>query len=122
MGINARFNWKRSTITYFYIYKDYLYSFDGLNKSGILSFVERINLRNNKSKWEFVDYLNPDNIDIKIIGCGLFVQKNELLFIGGKKGKNILKSSFKFNFLNNTYYPCNFSHDTNVYFKESPFI
>ena len=105
-----------------YIYKDYLYSFGGLNKSGILSSVERINLRNNKSKWEFVDYLNPDNIDIKVIGCGLFEQKNELLFIGGKKGKNILKSSFKFNFLNNTYYPCNFSYDTNVYFKESPFI
>jgi prepilin-type N-terminal cleavage/methylation domain-containing protein len=60
--------------------------------------------------------------DIKVIGCGLVEQKNELLFIGGKKGKNVLKTTFKFNFNNNTFYQCNFSYDINVYFKESPFV
>ena len=113
---------KEAQLPMLYVYKDYLYSFGGLNKSGIMNSIERINLRNNKSKWEYVNYLNPDNIDIKVIGCGLVEQKNELLFIGGKKGKNILKTSFKFNFNNNTFYPCNFSYDINVYFKESPFV
>ena len=105
-----------------YIYKDYLYCFGGINKNGFLNSIERINLRNNRSKWEFVSYLNPENIDIKVIGCGLVEQKNELLFIGGKKGKNVLKTTFKFNFNNNTFYQCNFSYDINVYFKESPFV
>ena len=105
-----------------YVYNDYLYSFGGLNENGIMNSVERINLRDNKSKWEYVNYLNPNNIDNKVIGCGLVGQKNELLFIEGKKGKNILNTSFKFIFTNNTFYPCNFSFDINVYFKESPFL
>ena len=105
-----------------YVYKDYLYSFGGLNENGIMNSIEKINLIDNKSNWEYVDYLNPENIDIKFICCGLVGQKNELFFIGGKKRKNVLKTSFKFNFNNNTFYPFNSSYDINVYFKESPFV
>ena len=104
-----------------YIYKDYLYAFGGLNKNGILNSIERINLKNNRAKWEFVSYLNHENIDNKVYGCGLIETNNELLFIGGKKDNDILKSTFKYDLINNTFYNCNFSFEFEVYFKENPF-
>ena len=105
-----------------FIYKDYLYSFGGLNKNNYLTTIERINLRNNRSKWEIVSYLNPENIDNKVIGCGLIESNNELIFLGGKKeNNNILKNSFKYNFLNNTYYQSDITFPTNIYFKECSF-
>ena len=105
-----------------FIYKDYLYAFGGLNKNNFLTTIERINLRNNRSKWEIVSYLNPENIDNKIIGCGLIERNNELIFLGGKKeNNNLSKNSFKYNFLKNTYYTCDISFTFDIYFKECAF-
>jgi hypothetical protein len=105
-----------------FIYKDFLYAFGGLNKNNYLSTIERINLRNNRSKWEIVSYLNPENIDNKVIGCGLIESNNELLFLGGKKeNNNLLKNSFKYNLLNNTYYNSDITFPTDIYFKECTF-
>ena len=114
-------NEKEVQLPMLYIYNNYLYSFGGFNKNNILSTIERINLRNNRGKWEYVSYLNPDNIDNQVYCCGLIERDNELLFLGGKKGNSIMKNSFKFNFLTNTYYFCDFIFETEVYFKECPF-
>ena len=106
-----------------YIYHNFLYAFGGLtSKNEILSTVERINLKNPKSKWELVTYTNPDNIDTKIYGCGIIpCDENSIFLFGGKNKDGLLKKVFKFNFSNNSFQKSGFyaALDLPVYFREN---
>ena len=69
------------------LYKDYLYVFMGYTQFSILDSIERININElNKSKWEKVPISNPENINIKFFGSGIYNQDGELYLIGGKVG------------------------------------
>ena len=107
-----------------YIYNNFLYVFGGFSKeNGYLSTIERINLRNQKSKWELVPYTNLDNINICLFGCGIipFGDKS-ILLIGGKNEKEILNKVVKFNFYNSSFQKVDYCLDSSVYFKESNLI
>ena len=79
------------------IYNDYLYAFMGYTQYNILDTVERINVNKllNGSKWETVPISNPDNIDLKFYGSGIFNYNDNLYFIGGKIGKGNDESDYK---------------------------
>ena len=67
------------------IYEGYLYAFFGMNKDGYTKNVERLNLTNPESLvWEMVFFDNPNNIDVRIYGCGLFPIDQLMYFFGGK--------------------------------------
>ena len=69
------------------IYKDYLYAFMGHTQFGILDSVERININQlGSSKWEKVSISNPNNINLKFYGAGIYNNNGVLYFIGGKVG------------------------------------
>ena len=69
------------------LYKDYLYVFMGYTQFSILDSIERININElNTSKWEKVPISNPENINIKFFGSGIYNQDGELYLIGGKVG------------------------------------
>ena len=67
------------------IYEGFLYAFFGLNKDGYAKSIERLNLTNPESiGWEMVMFDNPNNVDVRIYGCGLFQIDELIYFFGGK--------------------------------------
>ena len=110
------------------INNDYLYSFMGYIQFNILDIIERINITNlNNGKWEKVIFSNPDNVNIKFYGAGIFNYNEELYFFGGKEGFGnedkdykieIISFDFKkFEFKkNNFYYLCKLNFIENELF------
>ena len=88
------------------IHKNYLYAFMGHTQYSILDSIERINiskLGSSSSKWEKVSISNPNGINMKFYGAGIYVKNNEVYFIGGKVGlddeeKDFKNEIFSFNF------------------------
>ena len=79
-----------------FIYKDYLYAFMGYTQFSILDSIERINIAKLKtSKWEKVSISNPNNINLKFYGAGIYNNNGELFFIGGKVGQENEEKDFK---------------------------
>ena len=106
-----------------YIYTNFLYVFGGFSKENYLCTIERINLRNQKSKFEIVPYTNLDNLNISLFGCGIIpINDNSILLIGGKKNKEISNRIVRFNFNNSSFQKVAYYLDSSVYFKESNLI
>ena len=78
------------------IYKDYLYAFMGCTQYNILDSVERINIKKlGTSKWEKLSISNPDNINLKFYGAGIYNYNGKLYFVGGKIGKGNDEDDYK---------------------------
>ena len=78
------------------IYKDYLYVFMGYTQYNILDTVERINIKKlGTSKWEKVSISNPDDINLKFYGAGIYNYNEKLYFVGGKTGKGNDDNDYK---------------------------
>ena len=107
-----------------YIYNNFLYVFGGVSKeNSVLSTIERINLRNQKSKWELVPYTNLDNLKITLFGCGIIpFSDKSILLIGGNNKKETLKRIIRFNFYNSSFQKIDYYLDSPVCFKESNLI
>ena len=73
-----------------FIYEGYLYAFFGKEGEEYLKSVERFNLANVKfQNWELILFDNPNNVDVRIYGCGLYQVDELIYFFGGKcMGKN----------------------------------
>jgi hypothetical protein len=106
-----------------YIYKNYLYSFFGMdNEDKFVDGIERINLRNDRAKWETASYSRND-CDVKMYGAGVFkVNDHEIYFLGGKDVNNVRKSAFKFDFDTLQVNKTNITLEENAYFKESMLV
>ena len=99
------------------IYNDYLYAFMGFTQFIILDSIERINISKlSTSQWEKVSISNPENINLKFYGAGLFNLNEKLYFVGGKVGQGNIESDYK-----NEIYSFNFDTmkfaSTEVYFS-----
>ena len=78
------------------INEGYLYAFMGYTQYNILDSVERININKlGTSKWEKLAFTNPDNINLKFYGAGLYKYNGKLYFIGGKIGQGTDDSDYK---------------------------
>ena len=109
------------------IHKDYLYAFMGYTQFDILDSIERINITNlDIRKWEKVNIFNPAQINLKFYGAGIYKQKNELYFIGGKVGReneedDYKKEIYSFNFEGMEFSPINISYSGKLNFIENQF-
>ena len=109
------------------IYKDYLYAFMGYTQFGILDSVERINIAKlGTSQWEKVSISNPERINLKLYGSGIYNNNGILYFIGGKVGfgndeNNYTNEIFKFNFDKMQFSPTNVSFPGELNFIENQF-
>ena len=78
------------------IYGNYLYAFMGYTQFGILDSVERINIKRlGLSKWEKLKISNPDKINLRFYGTGVYLLNGMLYFIGGKIGLGNESSDYK---------------------------
>ena len=78
------------------IYKDYLYAFMGYTQYNILDSVERINIKKlGSNKWEKLSISNPDKINLKFYGAGIYNFNGKLYFVGGKIGKGNDEDDYK---------------------------
>ena len=67
------------------INEGYLYAFFGMNKDGYTKNIERLNLTNPEPLvWEMVFFDNPNNVDVRIYGCGIYPIEGLIYFFGGK--------------------------------------
>ena len=85
-----------------YVHKNFLYAFFGESLSSNETTVERLNLKNVKSKWEYVS-IQSVGVDIsQMMSCSgiLPVGENQILFIGGKRTKSVTKEIVMFDFSN----------------------
>ena len=109
------------------IYKDYLYAFMGYTQFNILDSIERINISKlGKSKWEKVSISNPDKLNLKFYGAGIYKQGGDLYFIGGKVGRGYAEFDYKneiyiFNFDKMVFSSANISFAGQLNFIENEF-
>ena len=76
----------------------YLYSFFGKEENGNYpDCIERLNLESNNSSWEMILFSNPNNIDTRRYGCGLYHVDELIYFIGGKCNEEVTDEIFFFN-------------------------
>ena len=70
-----------------YIYEGYLYAFFGKEGDEYLNNIERLNLDEMSwtISWELVVFENPNEVDTRIYGCGLYQVDELIYFFGGKK-------------------------------------
>ena len=77
----------------------YLYVFFGKGEDGKYpQSIERLNIANNNSVFEMILYSNPNNIDTRLYGCGLFQIDELIYFLGGKCNEKNIDEIFFFNF------------------------
>jgi len=109
-----------------FIEKNYLYCFMGLNQSGILNTVERINLDNIDEGWENIIVVNSNHINLKFYGSGIIRMNNanKIYFVGGKKENKKKETCFKrtiyeFSFDNNEIAVSDFKIENDLFFIEN---
>ena len=96
---------KKRSNTMLAIYNDYLYAFfgKGENDDNYPESIERINITNNNSFWEMILYNNPNNINTKLYGCGLYQIEELIYFLGGKCNGTANDKIFYFNLNGNRF-------------------
>lgn len=79
---------------------DYLYAFFGKGEKNIYpESIERLNIKNNNSIWEIILFSNPNNIDTRCYGCGIYQIDELIYFFGGKNNEIRSDEIFFFNIL-----------------------
>ena len=67
------------------IYEGYLYACFGKEEEEYIKNIERLNLdKAQSSAWEIILFENPNNVDVRIYGCGIFQVDELIYFFGGK--------------------------------------
>ena len=109
------------------IHGDYLYAFMGHTRFNILDTVERINIKNlGSNKWENVIVSNPNNVNIRFYGAGVYYVNDDLYFIGGKNGLGNDSSDYKseiycYHFDKNEFLNTDICYKGNLVFVENKF-
>ena len=109
------------------IYGDYLYAFMGQTQFNVLDSVERINIKKlGSSNWENVIYSNPNKVNTKFYGAGVYIVKGQLFFLGGKLGLGDDQSDFKseiyrFKFDTNEFLNTDICYNGKINFIENEF-
>ncbi len=68
-----------------FFYEGYLYACFGKEEEEYLKNIERLNLDNAQfSAWEIILFENPNNVDVRIYGCGIYQVDELIYFFGGK--------------------------------------
>ncbi len=103
-----------------YVNNNFLYAFFGMEGNNYIESIERVNLKNPKSKWEMVMY-KPQNLDLKMIGCGIVpLTDNQILLCGGKSADKVRKCCLRYDFQSFTFTPWEEAPFADgVYFGES---
>jgi hypothetical protein len=87
------------------VHGNYLYAFFGYKIGSYLDTIERINVKSNRAKWESVPYKNPENLNLKLIQCGvILIGDSKIWLFGGKTKDSIKKDTIEFDLSNNTFY------------------
>ena len=109
------------------IHGDYLYAFMGQTQFNVLDSVERINIKKlGSSNWENVIYSNPNKVNTKFYGAGVYIVKGQLFFLGGKLGLGDDQSDFKseiyrFKFDTNEFLNTDICYNGKINFIENEF-
>ena len=109
------------------IYGDYLYAFTGHTQFNVLDTVERINIKTlGSNNWENVSYSNPNKINTKFYGAGVYLVNGKLIFLAGKVGLGNEESDYKsdiylFKFDNNEFLNTEMSYNGQITFIENEF-
>ena len=104
-----------------YVHNDILYSFFGMDENIRKSDnVQKLNLKNNKSKWTKVLYKRND-CNLCVYGCGIAkINDNCILFLGGMDDQvGVRQDAIQFNFSNMTATKTDYMIEEKAYFKDS---
>jgi hypothetical protein len=102
---------------------NFLYAFFGILAGEYVDHIERLNLKNLKSKWEYVSYKNPDNIDLKMIGSGIIeIGDSEIYMFGGKTKDEVKNTAISYDFKDNTFRKLDLALEDGTYFMESKLL
>jgi hypothetical protein len=107
-----------------WIHNGYIYSFFGIKNGVYVDYVQRANLKLEDLKWEKVPYkISAEDIDNKIIGCGIIPCGNsEIYFFGGKKENTTTNQSIIFNFDSKEFSNAGVPLEQGQFFKDNKFI
>ena len=109
-----------------HINNGYLYAFFGKFKNGEYPCsIERLNINNIneniKPDWEMILFSNPENIDLRIYGCGVLEYQGMLYFFSGKIDEKTSKTIFFYNFEKRIIQKEDSKTLWNDYFRENKF-
>ena len=115
---------QQATLT---IYGNYLYAFMGHSQFKVLDTVERINIKTlGSSNWEIVNFSNPNGINTKFYGAGVYTVNGQVFFLAGKTGLGTDESDYKseihrFKFDTNEFLNTDIIYNGNITFIENEF-
>ena len=103
-----------------YVHNDILYSFFGIDENIKKSDnVQKLNLKNNKAKWQKVIY-KKNKCNLCVYGCGIAkINENCVLFLGGMDDNGIRDDAIQFDFNTLTAKKTDFLLEEKAYFKDS---
>ena len=103
-----------------YVHNDILYSFFGIDENyKKTDSAQKLNLKNNKSKWVKLMYKRND-CNLCVYGCGIAkINENTIYFLGGSDDKGIRKDAIKFDFTNLSAEKSDYIMEKQAYFKDS---
>ena len=103
-----------------YVHNDILYSFFGIDENiRKTDSVQKLNLKNNKAKWQKVIY-KKNKCNLCVFGCGIAkINENCVLFLGGMDDNGIRDEAIQFDFNNLTAKKTEFLLEEKAYFKDS---
>ena len=103
-----------------YVHNDILYSFFGIDENiKKTDNIQKLNLKNNKSKWQKVIY-KKNKCNLCVFGCGIAkINENCVLFLGGMDDDGIRDEAIQFDFNNLTAKKTEFLLEEKAYFKDS---
>ena len=103
-----------------YVHNDILYSFFGIDENiKKTDNVQKLNLKNNKGKWQKVIY-KRNKCNLCVFGCGIAkINDNSVLFLGGMDDNGIRDEAIQFDFNNLIAKKTEFQLEEKAYFKDS---
>ena len=106
-----------------YVHNNILYSFFGNDENGKkIDGVQKLNIKNPKSKWMNVIY-SRNGCNLKMIGSGIIkISENCIYFFGGKYEYGVSKAAIEFDLSNMKANKTSCYLGQNAYFKESLMI
>ena len=103
-----------------YVHNDIMYSFFGIDENiRKTDCVQKLNLKNNKAKWQKVVY-KKNKCNLCVFGCGIAkINENCVLFLGGMDDNGIRDEAIQFDFNNLSAKKTEFLLEEKAYFKDS---
>lgn len=104
-----------------FVNSNYLYAFFGISRGNYIETVERLNIKNSKSKWEVVAYSKKaKDLDLKMSGCGIIQSgEKEIYLFGGRGQSGLRNTAIKFDFNANQFDKVDLVLEDGIYFHES---